>query len=241
MWLHRRSAPASVWLSAAVGLLASAALFAMLDATVMRPANAESAFTRGIPSATLAAPSRGRALYRVVLRPREGSSAPSGARVAAHRWALRAAGSDARIAVGEDTACEAHDGGGRASLAIPLRASEWGEPVEREVPARMRAVLPEARVPGVRYLEWGIEDGRRADVVGCVGDANGGRSFIDCGDGAPSRVFLPPRPARARAIASAALDRVALFASLFALACVLAGTSALRAWRSARRAGSEAR
>ena len=136
-----------------------------------------------------------------------------------------------RLSVGEDTTCRAHDAGGVASLAIPLRASEWGDPIEREVPARLRAVLPEARGPGARYFEWRIEEGRRADVVGCVGVSGADRAFVECGDGAPSRVFLPPPPERARAIAAAALERVPAAASLFALVCVLAGVGAPRAGR----------
>jgi hypothetical protein len=236
MWHQHRSAPASAWLSASLGLLAGAALFAVLDAVVMRQASAESAFTRGIPRATLRDPSPARAVYRVALRAREGAESPSGASVAAHRWVIerqspRPSDGPPEPVRGEDTTCVAQDGAARVNLALPLRSNEWGEPVHRPVPVRLQAVVPEASEEGARYLEWRVADGQRADVVGCVRMVDGARAFVDCGDGAPSRVFLLPSRAVARERAMGALERVSAAAAGFAVLCVLAGSAALRAWR----------
>jgi hypothetical protein len=68
--------------------------------------------------------------------------------------------------------------------------------------------------------------------VGCVRVVDGARALVDCGDGAPSRVFLLPSRAVARARAMGALERVSAAAGGFAALCVLVGSAALRAWRS---------
>jgi len=237
MWHRHRSAPASAWFAASLGLIAGLAVFATLDATVVRPALELSAFTRGIPRARLDAPSRERAVYRVVLQPRPGSASPSGAIVAAHRWtlrrpALRASEGPPPPLVGEDTTCIAEADGARVEMALPLRRNEWGEGRVLEVPSRLRAVLPEASESGTVYTEWRVLAGQRADVVGCVRELDARRTLSDCDDGAPSRVFLLPSRSVARARAMVALERVSAVSSAFAIACVLAGFGALRSWKS---------
>lgn len=237
MWHRHRSAPASAWFAASLGLIAGLAVFATLDATVVRPALELSAFTRGIPRAKLDAPSRERAVYRVLLQPRESSPSPSGARVVAHRWTLRrpavraSEGAPAPL-VGEDTTCVAEADGARVEVALPLRSNEWGEGRVTEVPSRLRAVMPEASEPGAVYTEWRVLAGQRADVVGCVREVDGVRALGDCGDGAPSRVFLLPSRAVARERSMVALERVSAASGAFAIACVLAGFGALRTWKS---------
>lgn len=226
MWHRHRSAPAPAWFAASLGLLAGLVVFASLDALVVRPLLEQSAFTRGMPRATLAAPSAERAVYRVILRPRASSESLSGAAVVAHRWSL-ARRSTAQPSVGEDTTCVAESGAHRVAVALPLRANEWGEGRELPVPPRLRAVLPEASEPGARYTEWRVLDGQRADVVGCVRELDGETHLGDCGDGAPSRVFLLPSRAVARERSMRALEKVSAISGAFAIACVLAGFTAL--------------
>lgn len=247
MWHRHRSAPASAWLAASLGLIAGLAVFVTLEVTVIRPALEQSAFTAGIPRATLSNPSAGRAVYRVVLRPRPGSQSPSGDAVVAHRWILRRPAPHASDTapppiVGEDTRCIAEADGTQAELVLPLRHDDWGEGRVSEVPARLRAVVPEASEPGTVYVEWRVLDGQRADVVGCVreqsdhdrtrADRSSVRVLGDCGDGVPGRVFLLPSRTVARARAMRALERVSAAAGAFAITCVIAGFSALRSWKS---------
>jgi hypothetical protein len=236
MWHRHRSAPASAWFAASLGLIAGLVVFGSLDALVVRPARELSPFTRGITRATLASPSPERAVYRVTLRPREGSESPSGARVVAHRWtiqrsALRPSDGAPSPVVGEDTTCVAEGDGARVELALPLRANEWGEGRRTAVPSRLRAVVVEASEAGATYTEWRVLDGQRADVVGCVRTIDGRRALGDCGDGGPSRVFLLPSRAVARARSIVALERVSAVSGAFAIACVLAGFTALSTWR----------
>jgi hypothetical protein len=240
MWHRHRSAPASAWFAASLGLIANVAVFATLDALVVRPATQQSSFTRGLRRSSLASPAHERAVYRVVLRPVEGAASPSGARVVAHRWridraALRPSEGARPAIIGEDTTCVAEADRVRVSLALPLRANEWGDGVALDVPQRLRAVVPEAAEVGARYTEWRVRDGQRADVVGCVRVVEGRQSLVDCDDGGVSRVFLLPSRAIARERAMLALERISAAAGAFAIAAVLAGFSALAVWKRGAR------
>lgn len=240
MWHRHRSAPASAWFAASLGLIAGAVVFVALDALVVRPATEQSGFTRGVPRGSLASPAAHRAVYRVTLRAAEGATSPSGAHVVAHRWridraALRPSEGAPRPIVGEDTTCVAEANQTRLALALPLRANEWGEGVAMPVPQRLRAVVPEAAEEGARYTEWRVRDGQRADVVGCLRTIEGRAQLTECDDGGPSRVFLLPPRAIARARAMVALERVSAVAGAFAIAAVLAGFSALAVWKRGAR------
>jgi hypothetical protein len=220
-------------------LLAGGAVFLVLDVLVVRPATEQSAFTRGVTRASLERPSRERAVYRVRLLAHEDKRSPSGARVAVHRWRIdRAARRPSEGAPppieGEDTVCIAESSGVRVELVLPLRAAEWGDGRALPVPARLRAVVPEANEPGARYTEWRVDEGQRADVVGCLRSIEERSVLMDCGDGAPSRVYLLPSRAVARRRALDALARVSAGAGAFALTCVIAGFVALRVWSADR-------
>ena len=232
MWLRHRSAPAPVWLAAALGMLVFATVFVVLDIFVLRPAREESAFTRGIPRATLRDPSPARAVYTVVLRSNEDQASPSGTRAAAYRWRVDDPRSP-RVALchGEFTRAIAVEDSMRLTVDLPLDERDWGHGRTLTLPRRIAAICGVNATGPLEYREWVIPEGVRADVVGCERRVEGVLEIAGCNDNTASRIFLLPSRALGRARARVALDRIAAAAVTFALCAVIAGFSALKIWR----------
>lgn len=231
MWLRHRSAPAPVWLAAALGLIVFASVAAVMDIFVLRPAREESAFTRGIPRATLADASPARAVYTVVLRSVEDQVSPAGTPAVAYRWRVTHPESRTPLCQGESTRAVATEESARLTVDLPLDERDWGAPKLLPIPRRIAATCTGATNAGTQYQEWIIREGVRADVVGCERLVDGLRELTDCNDSAASRIFLLPSRSVGRARARIALDRIAAAAVGFSLCAVLAGISALKVWR----------
>ncbi len=232
MWLRHRSAPAPVWLAATLGMLVFATVFIVLDIFVLRPAREESAFTRGIPRATLSDPSPARAVYTVVLRANEDQPSPTGTRAVAYRWRV----SDPRtpqvaVCQGEHTRAIAVEDSRRVTVDLPLDEADWGAARILMMPRRLAAICAATAHGPLQYREWVVPDNVRADVVGCERRVDSVVEISDCNDNTASRIFLLPSRAVGRARARLALNRIAAAAVSFAVCAVIAGFSALKIWR----------